>query len=184
MPRHCQNAGPCGVYRHFDANGALLYIGASFDPLRRFMGHLTTARWATRVASITVEWFESRAEAEAAERAAIEGERPPYNTFHNPKPPTARRRAVAGPILGRWLMKEGEAVAAFAQRSEIPAARVFGIIRGEVSPNSRTARKIADATRGELPAVIWNRGGEVPRWTPEPEAGRARHLLASLSEAA
>jgi len=68
------------LYRHFDIDGNLLYVGISTDPLRRFEDHLKDKPWATEVASISVQWFHrTRWWAALCERAAIRWENPRYN---------------------------------------------------------------------------------------------------------
>ncbi|MFB7647160.1 GntR family transcriptional regulator [Streptomyces sp. NPDC056084] len=71
------------LYRYFDANDQLLYIGISFDPDVRWEGHRGWARWADAAAERTVEWFATRSEALAAETKAIRAERPLCNRAHN-----------------------------------------------------------------------------------------------------
>jgi predicted GIY-YIG superfamily endonuclease len=66
------------VYRLYDAAGALLYIGSSYDPEKRFRDHHRTAWW-PRVRRSEQEWHPSRAKAYEVEAAAIWAERPEYN---------------------------------------------------------------------------------------------------------
>ena len=73
------------VYRIFDADGALLYIGATQDVATRLY-HLTAlcnrARYgdvARRMEYHTVEEYPTRREAFDAERAAIAAESPLFN---------------------------------------------------------------------------------------------------------
>lgn len=71
-------AEPISVYRCFDASGRLLYVGQSINPAgrlrdehsRRFSGQLTT---------ITITWHRTKDEALAAEKEAIQSDRPLYN---------------------------------------------------------------------------------------------------------
>ncbi len=58
---------PCAVYRHYDAAGALLYVGCSTDPAARLYSHFKESAWAKLIASVTFEWFDDRADALAAE---------------------------------------------------------------------------------------------------------------------
>jgi len=74
------------VYRCFDADGELLYIGCTQNVARRMSGHRNNRRpRASRalqslMASHTTEGpFPTRAEAEAAEAAAIRAEQPLLN---------------------------------------------------------------------------------------------------------
>jgi predicted GIY-YIG superfamily endonuclease len=80
----------CALYRHFDADGRLLYVGISKHTMRRLAEH-GDSRWAHDIASVTLEHFSSREEASEAEKQAIRAECPVYNRlrFGAPKPETA-----------------------------------------------------------------------------------------------
>lgn len=67
------------VYHHVSADGRVLYIGMSHDPLSRFAGHKSASSWAYDVARIEVFWFATRDEAKAEERRQIHEIRPPHN---------------------------------------------------------------------------------------------------------
>lgn len=68
------------VYRFRDASGTLLYIGASSHPVDRIDQHVWSRGAAMRdVASVEIEWFDSREEARRAEVAAIKAESPAWN---------------------------------------------------------------------------------------------------------
>lgn len=67
------------LYRHFDAEGALLYVGISLHAVRRLEQHKTSAHWFARIRRVDVEWFDTRAMALAAEAAAIVAENPVCN---------------------------------------------------------------------------------------------------------
>lgn len=70
---------PVALYRHFDRNGELLYVGITFDPNRRWLQHLETSPWARFVSDVTVHWAEDRRAARKQERRAIAWERPLFN---------------------------------------------------------------------------------------------------------
>ena len=70
------------LYRMFDAADQLLYVGISGRGPRRFSEHRASQRWWREVATIKVEHYELALEAEAAEREAIETERPRFNVVH------------------------------------------------------------------------------------------------------
>jgi hypothetical protein len=79
-----ESAEPTALYRHFDANGDLLYIGISKDPEGRWMAHRGNREpWIHQAARRTDEWYNSRPEALTAEAKAIRAERPPFNGAHN-----------------------------------------------------------------------------------------------------
>jgi predicted GIY-YIG superfamily endonuclease len=72
------------LYRHFDANGDLLYIGISKDPEGRWMAHRGNQEpWIHKAVRRVDEWYDSRSEALGAEAKAIRAERPPFNGTHN-----------------------------------------------------------------------------------------------------
>ena len=73
------------LYRHFDKDGRLLYVGISFDSLVRLHGHRASAKWFAQVTTITIQRYPTRAEAEAAERSAIKDEKPLHNIAHAKK---------------------------------------------------------------------------------------------------
>lgn len=66
-----------GVYRFYDENDALLYVGCSLNPFSRFISHRDKPRHLIR--HIEIEWFTSRALAESAEAVAIRREKPAWN---------------------------------------------------------------------------------------------------------
>lgn len=71
---------PVALYRHFDLNGELLYVGITNHPQLRWLQHRETSPWAWLVADTTLHWLPDRAKAAAAERRAIRTERPLFNT--------------------------------------------------------------------------------------------------------
>jgi hypothetical protein len=80
--RNLKNRRTC-VYRHFDADGTLLYVGITSSSSRRESGHLLNSLWHGMSASRTEEWFPNRADAEAAEVKAIKDEEPLFNIEGN-----------------------------------------------------------------------------------------------------
>ena len=94
------------MYRFYDSDGSLLYLGISLDALRR-VDQL--------VARMEVEHFPagvSRRDMERAEAAAIRLEHPRFNIAHRPRPSKRRTRreparlcAIGEEVFvgGRWL---------------------------------------------------------------------------------
>jgi predicted GIY-YIG superfamily endonuclease len=71
------------LYRHFSADGELLYIGISLSVLHRIGQHSKHSSWFNKIARISIENFDSREEAKSAEQRAIEKEKPFFNIHHN-----------------------------------------------------------------------------------------------------
>jgi excinuclease UvrABC nuclease subunit len=66
------------LYRHFNADGELLYVGESrCAPCRQY--EHKHVDWINEIANITIEHFPAREEALMAEREAIRTENPKYN---------------------------------------------------------------------------------------------------------
>jgi predicted GIY-YIG superfamily endonuclease len=72
------------LYRHYDADGALLYVGISASSVGRLVSHRAKSRWFDLVTRVDIERFTTRAEALRAERSAIANERPIFNVRHKP----------------------------------------------------------------------------------------------------
>lgn len=72
------------LYRHFDIAGKLLYVGISYDFLKR--SH-KGSKWFYRITTITIEHYETRELALQAETAAIITEKPLFNISSNPGMP-------------------------------------------------------------------------------------------------
>lgn len=70
---------PTTLYRLYDAEGDLLYVGISTRPMQRVREHSKGQTWWLEVASQSFEHFPSRPDAAAAELAAIRAEKPRYN---------------------------------------------------------------------------------------------------------
>lgn len=109
---HRQDAeGTWYVYRLFDSEGQLLYVGCSDQPWRRVSGH-SHRSWGDRIATVTREAYASRLDALDAEAAAILAEQPAFNV--NGK--TGGRRAehgsrlnvVIATLAARGPMTQGE----------------------------------------------------------------------------
>jgi predicted GIY-YIG superfamily endonuclease len=85
---HCLMRGPA-VYRFFDAAGRLLYVGYTTNPIARMRDHRNAAEWWPKVTAGQLESFATETEGLAAERAAIEVERPIHNKTYANKRPSA-----------------------------------------------------------------------------------------------
>lgn len=86
------------LYRHFDAAGALLYVGISLNSIQRTAQHKHGARWFEQIAHITIEWHSARETALTAEAIAIAKERPKWNIAGRSRvlPPAAVERSRSG----------------------------------------------------------------------------------------
>jgi hypothetical protein len=77
-------ATPASLYRYFDRNGTLIYVGVTKRGIRRNLEHAFDKEWWPHVHHQKVTHFDTYAQALAAEKAAIQEYRPPFNVQHNP----------------------------------------------------------------------------------------------------
>ena len=89
------------LYRLYDAEGALLYIGVTDAPAERMVRHAKTQPWWHTVARKTMVWYPARADADEAETEAIQSEHPKYNKLLRS---TSNRSNVARDydVIGRY----------------------------------------------------------------------------------
>lgn len=73
------HAARTAVYRLFNSDGVLLYVGVARKPPERMRFHQQFKKWWPEVSGTTEEWFDNRALALGAEAVAIREERPLYN---------------------------------------------------------------------------------------------------------
>lgn len=97
-----ENATPAlgtDLYRFYDADGTLLYIGISKSAIARMAQHADDKSWWHDVARMEVERIAGqRRNAEQAERHAIATEKPKHNIVHN----TGSPRPVKPTPKNRW----------------------------------------------------------------------------------
>lgn len=69
------------LYRYFDASGDLLYVGITNSVGRRWDQQAQQQPWWPSSSRQTVDWYPTRGAAETAERAAVQTEKPLYNSL-------------------------------------------------------------------------------------------------------
>lgn len=70
------------LYRFFDGEDVLLYVGITDKPGRRWEQHMRSQPWWPDARRQTVQLLDTRELAEAAEKTAVREERPVYNLAH------------------------------------------------------------------------------------------------------
>lgn len=95
------------LYRHYDADGNLLYVGLSYSAVLRTFQHARRTRsaaWFKKIVLIKIERFKTRKAAQIAETQAIREERPLYNiAVRGPYPPLSQEHKdkIAAAMRGR-----------------------------------------------------------------------------------
>jgi len=102
------------VYRHFDKNDVLLYVGVTANILNRTACHSSATQWFKDISRIDIKHFEKESDAHAAERKAIRTENPKHNIQH-----TANSAYVGFSRIGISFVKEtGKWSARFTQHGK------------------------------------------------------------------
>lgn len=92
------------LYRHFDRDGRLLYVGISKNAVARLNGHKGKASWYADIRNVTIANYPSRDAALRAEARAIRTESPAHNVQRPaPKPIPDRLSEVIGPVAGKKI---------------------------------------------------------------------------------
>jgi len=150
------------LYRHYDAEGKLLYVGVSLSPAARTYQHSKSAHWFRDISRIDVEWHDDREKALDAERIAIKGERPEHNICMNAVPECEKIFREWGIIpilrtvsLSEYIAAQGISSRAFAQSVGLSSAGLHGLLHGRNIPSLPVAFRIEDATGGAVPARAW-----------------------------
>lgn len=137
--------GPTTLYRFYDADDRLLYVGITNETGRRFKQHSVSQVWWAEVTTTSTEEFATRLEAATAERAAIAAERPVHNIVgtsrrvrpHHPRPgpdPDSWRHrsgAIAGRAIRRERQTTGWSQAELARRCGLSSSAVAGFEGGQ-----------------------------------------------------
>ena len=126
-----QSTGRTQLYRHFDAEGCLLYVGISLSALVRTRQHRDNSSWFPNVVKITIETYATRDEALEAETLAIERERPVFNVRKTLDEIEATRRA-ADVELAKMVIA-AKITSLQAAYSPAEAARELGIYEFHVN---------------------------------------------------
>lgn len=74
--------GRTAIYRLYDVDDRLLYVGICEDPKQRWAQHAADKPWWPDVIRRDIEWIATREAAEAMEKEAIVGEKPLHNAKH------------------------------------------------------------------------------------------------------
>jgi predicted GIY-YIG superfamily endonuclease len=73
---------PTALYRLYDSEDRLLYVGVTIDTKRRLDEHRRGKSWWPQVTRKTIEWFDTRTLAQEAEDVAIRDEKPTFDATH------------------------------------------------------------------------------------------------------
>lgn len=164
------------LYRFFDVDGKLLYIGITDNYPLRLIHHGKDKPWWDEVKKFAAERLPTRQDAEEAEKLAIRSELPKYNKAHAPAkhaemggPETPELDPETGEVVPKWpgYLYWNEAVARVgADEWTLRMA----IMQGHFPQPSKSLRYKAKFESVWTTASVeeWERENLVPPWVTEP----------------
>lgn len=159
------------LYRIRGEADLLLYIGISNGLAIRWNGHQSVQPWWDEVRLITVEWYETRTEAEDAEKAAILAEQPKYNVTYL-KPGNWRNRERPGVVPVDW-----QGVTLTPRDDDEDLLAMEGVAAMIAVGTTTAALNALKRTGGPKGFLIANnrvfRQGEIRRWIAAIEASQS-----------
>ena len=97
------------LYRFFDANDQLLYVGISKTVLARMAQHFATKDWIPNDGCIKWTTYPTRLAAQEAERKAITNEKPKWNIAFNDEQAEVyhqeRESVFANQVIPAWILE-------------------------------------------------------------------------------
>jgi hypothetical protein len=158
------------LYRIRGEDDVLIYIGITNSISVRWNGHQAVQPWWDEVRSLTVEWYDTRAEAERAEKAAILAEQPKYNvTYLKPGNWRDRKRPGVQPVDWESVTLEPRA----DDEDLLNMDDIAGMIRVSSTTTALNALRRTGGPEGfEIVSQRVFRKGEVRAWIAALEAAR------------
>lgn len=101
------------LYRYFDSDGQLLYVGITKNQFDRLQSHAKMAEWLPQIATASFQHFNSRAEALRAETHAIGTELPKFNKAGPTLEPAQLDhllQLIAGDLNDEWHSKTAKSI--------------------------------------------------------------------------
>jgi hypothetical protein len=139
-PADPPHPGAAAVYRFYDADGALLYIGSTDQPALRWSRHGERRPWWSEVETFTLEWWPDRAQAFTEEFKAIRQEAPRYNKRMLP-------RVCKPQLIDEEVQRVFDAIEDVEQIAD-PEARSRA--RAQITAKTRELSAEWNAERGQL----------------------------------
>lgn len=157
---------PVCVYRVYDSEDRVLYVGATANPKQRMGIHRSSSDWWPLHARYEEQWFDNSNEASAAEEQAIRELKPPFNKAG------LDRKYVPHDMDRYWVVRDGVRY----PRGEIPDAERVSLQekveeRDEARQELIAAVKAAKDAGGSIRDIAELTGrstNTIQRWLREP----------------
>lgn len=139
------------LYRVFDKDGRLLYLGMSFSALSRFGQHLEKSPWAPQATRIHIEKLPDERAARTAEMRAISTEKPQFNIAPRIRTPLIRSPMKA---LNDYMDRRGLTQIDMAAFLGVSQGHLNNWLSGKRKPSAKNLKMIAEKTRISLKRLL------------------------------
>lgn len=151
------------LYRHFDENGRLLYVGQSINALKRLVEHKQQSNWFLSIAKVEIKQFPTKKDAFEAEQQAILEENPVFNLCRpNPKKRNIYKprpfKTLAQKIDDYAIQQRGASERRQAARDMADAGKTYQEIGDEYGVTRQRAQFMVAKARLEMPKKVSKRG--------------------------
>lgn len=126
------------LYRYFNSDDALLYVGISSRLTDRVKRHSIGSDFFSQSVRMTIEWFDTRDEAIDAEIIAIKSEEPIFNVTHNTRKTSdpEEEPKIQVKSIPKYDITHNElkyVIAAYRTTRLSDAAKIYGVSQPTVS---------------------------------------------------
>lgn len=136
---------PTNLYRYFNVDGHLLYVGVSLSAIGRLAGHQSKSDWFMNIARVEIVTLPDRTSALCAEKDAIASESPQFNIMHQPQCSLVAKDTSEGETISEKIQLSGLARTEIARRAGVPYATARRWSLGESEPKLNQIAGLAQA---------------------------------------
>lgn len=145
------------LYRMYDKNDVLLYIGISTQVMARLHSHWSSKEWICEVENIYIERFQTKRDLEEAETKAIKEEKPKYNIALNQikirpevKEKRRRQRRAFSSALIDFVESKNKSWIEVSYELGICKTAISRWKNARVAPNRQMLKVIEEWSDGEI----------------------------------
>lgn len=149
------------IYRAYDIDGALLYVGRTARPLQRKAEHMCRADWAGRAYEWRITGPFTPAEAATLEADFIKALNPEANVAHRVEPKHVTRDSgskALGEAIKQARLDRGVKQFHLATRIGVSHTYLCNIERGHRGATTETLKVIADELRIDVATLLFLQG--------------------------
>ena len=143
------------LYRHYDANNLLLYVGISNSFLQRTISHGHNSEWFNQIVRIEVAHFATKHLAIVAEMNAIKSEKPVFNRFGVSSDGDAITEMTVAAVRSKLISLQGTmSIRTFAKEIGCSHANLAYVIGGKRDPGPKILQYLSINKKRRKPVCV------------------------------